>query len=94
MGGGGPSSSSNGGTADGGDCMKDQEYDNVLHVESCARIDENGNIDPEQAETMLMTQQQDKTFEDLDMAVTRVGYIDETIHEEIHTQNMMGYKIN
>ncbi len=39
---------------------------------------------------MLMMQQQDETFEDLDMAVTRVGYIDETIHdEEIHTQNMI-----
>jgi len=60
-----------------------------------SRLDKNWNIDPERAETMLMMQQQDETFEDLDMAVTRVGYIDETIHEEeIHTQNMMLRKIN
>ena len=59
-----------------------------------AWLDENGNIDPERAETMLMMLQQDETFGDLDMAVTRVGYIDETIHEEIHMQNMMRCKIN
>ena len=48
---------------------------------------EEGN--PERAETLLMMQQQDETLDDLDMAVTRVGYMAETIHEEIETQNIM-----
>jgi len=45
--------------------------------------------DPDRSETLLMMQQQDETLEDLDMAVTRVGYMAETIHEEIDTQNAM-----
>lgn len=44
---------------------------------------------PERAETVLMMQQQDETLDDLDLAVTRVGYMAETIHEEIDTQNVM-----
>jgi syntaxin 6 len=43
----------------------------------------------ERSETMLMMQQQDETLEDLDLAVTRVGYMAETIHEEIQSQNKM-----
>eukprot|EP00581_Thalassiosira_minuscula_P011226 CAMPEP_0183722986 /NCGR_PEP_ID=MMETSP0737-20130205/14757_1 /TAXON_ID=385413 /ORGANISM="Thalassiosira miniscula, Strain CCMP1093" /LENGTH=377 /DNA_ID=CAMNT_0025953235 /DNA_START=107 /DNA_END=1240 /DNA_ORIENTATION=+ len=45
--------------------------------------------DPARAETLAMMQQQDETLEDLDLAVTRVGYMAETIHEEIDTQNIM-----
>lgn len=47
------------------------------------------SADPARSETLLMMQQQDETLEDLDMAVTRVGYMAETIHEEIDTQNVM-----
>lgn len=47
------------------------------------------SVNPSQSETMLIMQQQDETLEDLDMAVTRVGYMAETIHEEIDTQNIM-----
>ena len=59
---------------------------------SKARDIESGNTsstNPERAETMLMLQQQDETLDDLDLAVTRVGYMAETIHEEIDTQNIM-----
>ena len=59
---------------------------------SKARDVESGNTsstNPERAETMLMLQQQDETLDDLDLAVTRVGYMAETIHEEIDTQNIM-----
>ena len=59
---------------------------------SKARDIESGNTsstNPERAETMLMMQQQDETLDDLDLAVTRVGYMAETIHEEIDTQNIM-----
>ena len=38
---------------------------------------------------MLMMQQQDETFEYLDMAVTQVGHMAETTHGEINMQNMM-----
>lgn len=50
---------------------------------------DNSATDPERAETLLMMQQQDDTLSDLDLAVTRVGYMAETIHEEIDTQNVM-----
>ena len=43
----------------------------------------------EQSESMLMMQQQDETLDDLDLAVTRVGYMAESIHEEIELQNKM-----
>ncbi|KAK1747119.1 syntaxin-6 [Skeletonema marinoi] len=43
----------------------------------------------ERSETMLMMQQQDDTLDDLDLAVTRVGYMAESIHEEIESQNKM-----
>lgn len=43
----------------------------------------------ERSETMLMMQQQDETLDDLGLAVTRVGYIAESIHEEIELQNKM-----
>jgi len=36
---------------------------------------EEGNVSSERAETLLMMKQQDDTLTDLDMAVTRVGYI-------------------
>jgi syntaxin 6 len=36
-----------------------------------------------------MMKQQDETLDDLDLAVTRVGYLAETIHEEIESQNKM-----
>ncbi|KAL7531017.1 hypothetical protein ACHAWF_003596 [Thalassiosira exigua] len=45
--------------------------------------------DPERAETLMMMRQQDETLDGLDAAVTRVGYMAETIHEEIETQNVM-----
>ncbi len=38
---------------------------------------------------MLMMQQQDETLEDLDMVVTRLGYMIKQIHEETNMQNMM-----
>lgn len=49
----------------------------------------NDHDDPERTETLLMMQQQDETLTDLDMAVTRVSYMAETIHEEIDLQNTM-----
>jgi len=63
-----------------------QDYTNVAQDLESAN---NGNLDPARSETMLMMQQQDDTLDDLDMAVTRVGYMAETIHEEIDTQNVM-----
>ncbi|KAL7433219.1 hypothetical protein ACHAXM_003458 [Skeletonema potamos] len=47
------------------------------------------NYSAERSETMLMMKQQDETLDDLDLAVTRVGYLAETIHEEIESQNKM-----
>ena len=41
------------------------------------------------SETLMMMKQQDETLDDLDQAVTRVGYMAETIHEEIDQQNKM-----
>jgi syntaxin 6 len=49
----------------------------------------NNNNSEDRSETMLMMQQQDETLDDLDLAVTRVGYMAETIHEEISLQNKM-----
>jgi len=46
-------------------------------------------IDPERSETLLMMRRQDETLDDLDMAVTRVSYMAETINEELETQNVM-----
>mmetsp|Transcript_8219 Transcript_8219/g.13579 ORF Transcript_8219/g.13579 Transcript_8219/m.13579 type:complete len:380 (-) Transcript_8219:245-1384(-) len=48
-----------------------------------------GTNSEERSETMLMMQQQDDTLDDLDLAVTRVGYMAESIHEEIESQNKM-----
>lgn len=36
-----------------------------------------------------MMKQQDETLDDLDLAVTRVSYIADTIHEELENQNVM-----
>ncbi len=47
------------------------------------------NDDPLRSETLSMMRQQDETLDDLDLAVTRVSYIADTIHEEIETQNKM-----
>ncbi len=80
--------SSKGKTTNGGGGGKDREYVNVTHAESCT-ADENGNIDPELAETMHVMQQQDETLKDLDMAVTQVEYMAGTMHEEIGTPNMI-----
>ncbi|KAL7538646.1 hypothetical protein ACHAXR_008714 [Thalassiosira sp. AJA248-18] len=76
--------------ANNGSTTKDGAKNNQ-HGYSNARDVEEGNstTDPERSETLLMMQQQDETLEDLDMAVTRVGYMAETIHEEIDTQNVM-----
>ncbi|KAL7466680.1 hypothetical protein ACHAXS_006974 [Conticribra weissflogii] len=41
------------------------------------------------SETMMMMKRQDETLDDLGMAVTRVGYMAESIHEEIDHQNKM-----
>lgn len=49
----------------------------------------NNNNSEERSETMLMMQQQDETLDDLGLAVTRVGYMAESIHEEIESQNKM-----
>jgi len=69
---------------------KQHEYANVR---SGSEDLEEGNaaadVDPDRAETLMMMKRQDETLEDLDMAVTRVGYMAETIHEEIDTQNVM-----
>jgi syntaxin 6 len=74
------SSRRNNGVAD------DLESDNNNTVNSNTNY--NGDSE-ERSETMLMMQQQDETLEDLDLAVTRVGYMAETIHEEIESQNKM-----
>lgn len=42
-----------------------------------------------QARTSLLMQHQDETLDELDAAVTRVGYMAENIHEEIGQQNKM-----
>ena len=55
--------------------------------------DENGNNNHERAETMLIMQRQDETLHDLDMAVTRVSYMADTIHTEIESQNGMLNKL-
>ena len=41
------------------------------------------------ASSVSGVQKQDETLENFDMAVTRVGYMAETIHEEIDQQNKM-----
>lgn len=41
------------------------------------------------SETLSMMKQQDETLDDLDLAVTRVSYIADTIHEELENQNVM-----
>ena len=51
--------------------------------------DAESGIDPERSETLLMMRRQDETLDDLDMAVTRVSYMAETINEELETQNVM-----
>lgn len=45
--------------------------------------------DPLRSETLSMMKQQDETLDDLDLAVTRVSYIADTIHEELESQNVM-----
>lgn len=47
----------------------------------------------ERTETMLIMQRQDETLHDLDMAVTRVSYMADTIHTEIESQNVMLNKL-
>ena len=37
----------------------------------------------------LLMQQQDDTLDELDAAVTRVGYMADNIHEEVESQNKM-----
>ncbi len=76
------SSRRNNGVAD------DLESGNNNTVNSSSNNNFNDNSE-ERSETMLMMQQQDETLEDLDLAVTRVGYMAETIHEEIESQNKM-----
>ena len=51
--------------------------------------DNYNNNNQERAETMLIMQRQDETLHDLDMAVTRVSYMADTIHTEIESQNVM-----
>jgi len=46
-------------------------------------------VEEGRSETMMMMQRQDETLDDLGMAVTRVGYMAESIHEEIDQQNKM-----
>ena len=69
-----------GGSGGGANGTKNQNY---------SRVESEGSNGEERSETMLMMQQQDETLDDLDMAVTRVGYMAETIHEEIDMQNVM-----
>mmetsp|Transcript_25401 Transcript_25401/g.45865 ORF Transcript_25401/g.45865 Transcript_25401/m.45865 type:complete len:387 (+) Transcript_25401:130-1290(+) len=78
----------------GSNGTKRQEYTNIQSdLEEGNRASSTAaaasSSDPARSETLLMMQQQDETLEDLDMAVTRVGYMAETIHEEIDTQNAM-----
>ena len=80
--GGGTSSSS---SATNGTTNNNNGYSKARDIES----GNTSSTNPERAETMLMLQQQDETLDDLDLAVTRVGYMAETIHEEIDTQNIM-----
>ena len=81
LGGGTSSSSATNGTTNNNNGYYSKAHD----VES----GNTSSTNPERAETMLMLQQQDETLDDLDLAVTRVGYMAETIHEEIDTQNIM-----
>ena len=53
----------------------------------------NSNTNHERSETMLIMQQQDETLHDLDLAVTRVSYMADTIHTEIESQNDMLVKL-
>ena len=69
-----------GGSGGGANGTKNQDY---------STVESQGSNGEERSETMLMMQQQDETLDDLDMAVTRVGYMAETIHEEIDMQNVM-----
>ena len=76
-----------GGGASSANTATNNGYRDVNDLES--GNNNNNQNDPERSETLLMMQQQDETLDDLDMAVTRVGYMAETIHEEIDTQNVM-----
>lgn len=76
---------SGGGSSNGG--AKQMEYTNVKT--DSLDLEEGDSADPARSETLMMMRQQDETLEDLDLAVTRVGYMAETIHEEIDTQNAM-----
>jgi syntaxin 6 len=53
----------------------------------------NSYTNHERTETMLIMQQQDETLHDLDLAVTRVSYMADTIHTEIESQNDMLVKL-
>jgi syntaxin 6 len=54
---------------------------------------DNNDYNHERTETMLIMQRQDETLHDLDMAVTRVSYMADTIHTEIESQNVMLNKL-
>ncbi|KAL7427626.1 hypothetical protein ACHAXH_003652 [Discostella pseudostelligera] len=67
-------------------------YQDDLHNNSRNNNNSNHNHDhddPLRAETLSMMKQQDETLDDLDLAVTRVSYIADTIHEELESQNIM-----
>jgi syntaxin 6 len=67
-------------------------YRDDLHNNSRNNINSNhthDHDDPLRAETLSMMKQQDETLDDLDLAVTRVSYIADTIHEELESQNIM-----
>lgn len=63
-------------------------HNNMLPQESNNSGDDSF-LEEGRSETLMMMQKQDETLENLDMAVTRVGYMAETIHEEIDQQNKM-----
>eukprot|EP00522_Entomoneis_paludosa_P011523 CAMPEP_0172455582 /NCGR_PEP_ID=MMETSP1065-20121228/12139_1 /TAXON_ID=265537 /ORGANISM="Amphiprora paludosa, Strain CCMP125" /LENGTH=277 /DNA_ID=CAMNT_0013208047 /DNA_START=227 /DNA_END=1060 /DNA_ORIENTATION=+ len=49
----------------------------------------NNNNSQQQRSSLLLMKHQDETLDELDAAVTRVGYMADTIHEEIGDQNKM-----
>lgn len=63
--------------------------DGMLGAETDNQKENTNYIIDSQVRSSILMQQQDETLEDLDVAVTRVGHMAETIHDEIGAQNKM-----
>ena len=79
----------NGVVGNGRGALPDLEQGNASTNNNNIATNNNNNNSAERSETTLMMQQQDEVLDDLDLAVTRVGYMAESIHEEIESQNKM-----